>query len=529
MLSAVVVSTGFSISGFHLVNHTTSGSDGFQQDSLTTCRCCCFDSERQPWASTACWKHWAIVEDSKMGKQSFSWFMVLWHWNDDDRNAIQVIGTALLPFTQPRAKCCRMIRQQKQQLLHLMTPRRRRLSPRKLHYSSRKCIRKRIVLLLGIILLWIYVCNVAVFYQTHQTVVKSSARPCAILIYGLPRSFHNLVLPSMIPNVLKPNLACDFFVHYYDIQSEEAGRSGDGGAIRAKDIYLLEREILKLANEAGMSVPTVRFVSDTADSFQYQYHDLLDKLMTTKDPKTGKPYYLPWKDESYDTGTVVNVMKMWHSMQSAWQAMTATSKNYETVAVIRSDVVFLSPLPATSHLSPNSIVMAAFALYPVNDRYVVGPYSAVKVWAAERFQRMEAHVANHAGHGLHSELFVHDTLLPAMREASSADIVQDSSICFVRARADATVWINDCERKRFNPLRNIANDYGLFTNTWRTQLEAALGQKCLDKPWEHLPSSWRVHVLNCSNIKLLSNKSNSWRHLVISSGEEEKRSCLEAP
>jgi hypothetical protein len=51
---------------------------------------------------------------------------------------------------------------------------------------------------------------------------------CAINLFGLPRSFQSLVLPSFIENVIWPNAAhnCDYFVHYFNLTQEAAGRSG---------------------------------------------------------------------------------------------------------------------------------------------------------------------------------------------------------------------------------------------------------------------------------------------------------------
>ena len=42
---------------------------------------------------------------------------------------------------------------------------------------------------------------------------------CAICLFGLPRAFESLVLPSLVKNVVRPNArhGCDYFVHYYNI------------------------------------------------------------------------------------------------------------------------------------------------------------------------------------------------------------------------------------------------------------------------------------------------------------------------
>ena len=37
-------------------------------------------------------------------------------------------------------------------------------------------------------------------------------------------------------------------------------------------------------------------------------------------------------------------------------------------------------------------VIPGFAMFPVNDRMIYGPYAAVKIWATERFRRIDDHV-----------------------------------------------------------------------------------------------------------------------------------------
>jgi hypothetical protein len=46
---------------------------------------------------------------------------------------------------------------------------------------------------------------------------------CAINLFGLPRAFRSLTLPSLIKNVIAVNADCDYFVHYYQV-TQEAGQ-----------------------------------------------------------------------------------------------------------------------------------------------------------------------------------------------------------------------------------------------------------------------------------------------------------------
>jgi len=50
---------------------------------------------------------------------------------------------------------------------------------------------------------------------THSTMPTS--QKCAICLWGLPRAFKSIVLPSLEQNVIRPNAKsnCDYFVHFY--------------------------------------------------------------------------------------------------------------------------------------------------------------------------------------------------------------------------------------------------------------------------------------------------------------------------
>ena len=65
---------------------------------------------------------------------------------------------------------------------------------------------------------------------------------CAICFFGLPRSYKELVLPSIVKNVLEPNLEykCDIFVHYYARKKELKGRLNPGGEMDPTEIFSLK-------------------------------------------------------------------------------------------------------------------------------------------------------------------------------------------------------------------------------------------------------------------------------------------------
>jgi len=178
-------------------------------------------------------------------------------------------------------------------------------------------------------------------------------------------------------------------------------------------------------------------------------------------------------------------------------------------------------------------VLPGFKSFPVNDRYVAGPYEAVKLWANDRFGRARDHVtrvlpelerqrqhrlasetnaeaAGHAGSaetdahpltdfGLHDERFVAHTILPAIRKLPSygstssqaslskkpIGIQVDRSLYFVRVRADGSIWLRDKPG---------------FGRVPKGVLEKALGRKCTGEPFEVLdeilreksPGRWQI-------------------------------------
>jgi hypothetical protein len=181
---------------------------------------------------------------------------------------------------------------------------------------------------------------------------------CAINLFGLPRAFQPLVLPSLIQNVIRPNAAhnCDYFVHYFNLTQEQPGRSGHGGHLNTSEILLLEQHVQREA-PPGQRRPKVVFLADQEEDFWKRYDLLIQKTRNTLD-SNGKYLYCPWKARTYKHPvTVDNILKMWHSIQSVWLLMERHSANanattgqdnvnvqYTRVAMLRSDVMYATPI-----------------------------------------------------------------------------------------------------------------------------------------------------------------------------------------
>mmetsp|Transcript_3629 Transcript_3629/g.10219 ORF Transcript_3629/g.10219 Transcript_3629/m.10219 type:complete len:230 (-) Transcript_3629:855-1544(-) len=126
---------------------------------------------------------------------------------------------------------------------------------------------------------------------------------------------------------------------------------------------------------------------------------------------------------------------------------------YDVVAMVRNDVVFVTPIDLFQQSSPQKATIPGFAKYPVNDRMICGPHDAVEIWATQRFAKIEQHASleQYKGMALHSETFLNASLLPSI-EALGIAIEEDPTLCFLRVRADGAIWIEDCDPAKSGPL-----------------------------------------------------------------------------
>jgi len=330
---------------------------------------------------------------------------------------------------------------------------------------------------------------------------------CAINFYGLPRAFRSLVLPSIVKNIILPNAryGCDYYIHYYEQREEAAGRSGGGGTINPDEILLLREEVEMVARSMGHSQkPTVSFTKDREEEFWRQYADLIEKVRNTKDAN-GKYVYFPEREKTYVYPTTTdNIIKMWHSVQASWTLMEESAKRngfeYSRVAMLRSDVVYMTPIdifglgPGRIDTGNKHAVIPAFSKYPICDRIIYGPAPAVKVWATQRFDRIDSHVQwtrtlkNMTGFGIQPERFVKYALFPDIRKLGTK-VIEHPTMCFFRARSDETVWVSDCSRNASpNVKRRLPKDK-------KAAVERVIGRSCGTITVARKPY---VESLNCS-------------------------------
>lgn len=147
---------------------------------------------------------------------------------------------------------------------------------------------------------------------------------------------------------------------------------------------------------------------------------------------------------------------------------------YDRVAMLRSDVVYTNDVDIYNKANGERDNNNTVAVIPAfggwcNDRLIYGPVDAVRVWATERFARMDDY-ANRTyyerrGWSMQSELFV--CRLVSVMEENNFTVENHPTLCFLRARADGTIWYRDC-----------GDTEKTFRSRLKTVLESTLNRSC---------------------------------------------------
>eukprot|EP00557_Chaetoceros_sp_GSL56_P003286 CAMPEP_0176499560 /NCGR_PEP_ID=MMETSP0200_2-20121128/12997_1 /TAXON_ID=947934 /ORGANISM="Chaetoceros sp., Strain GSL56" /LENGTH=1200 /DNA_ID=CAMNT_0017897997 /DNA_START=264 /DNA_END=3866 /DNA_ORIENTATION=+ len=299
---------------------------------------------------------------------------------------------------------------------------------------------------------------------------KLTQTRCSLNFFGLPRSFKSMALPSIVQNILKPNSIyhCDIVVHYYKIDFEDSGRYNSGGKIDTDAFSDFINIVNDLAKEAGQSTPSVIIVGETKEEFLMKYGEHVEQFQTAINPETGKLKYFPWANPTYKSlKQIENIVMQWNSIQTAWQlmedhAVTIGSK-YQRVAFFRSDAFYATPIDIfkvdkdTYDYNNEFAIIPGFARFPVNDRMMYGPTEAVRIWATQRFERLEHHIATYEfeGYGMHSERYMEHEILPAIQNETGHEVIENVDICFYRTRAGYSVLISDCSHPTGGTVRGM--------------------------------------------------------------------------
>jgi hypothetical protein len=347
------------------------------------------------------------------------------------------------------------------------------------------------------------------------SIIESKGRQqetrCAINLYGLPRAFSSLVLPFLKRNVIIPNAQyhCDYFIHFHYLRVEQQGRSSAGGKLNPDEILEVKDVIESVANDRRFSgkngyTPTIEFFNRSDADFWSERAEFINKTHHARTTDGSNYLYYPWKKKTFNWDTMYNIVKMWDALECVWNLMEESAKRrnvvYDRVAMLRNDVLFVTPIymygpPAkmgwdlqiqgtVGNNNPRQFnttaIIPAFQKFPINDRAVVGPYEAVRIWSSERFSLVGEHVKmierKKPGFGIHDETFLNLTIFPEMINQGYS-VVEDNEICFLRARPDLTIW-KDCPCS----LENI---------------ESVLGRKCRHSEFKSVGSN--VRIFDCGD------------------------------
>jgi hypothetical protein len=134
---------------------------------------------------------------------------------------------------------------------------------------------------------------------------------------------------------------------------------------------------------------------------------------------------------------------------------------------------------------------------------IYGPADAVKVWSAERFERMDGHVkwvaqTRDVGRGLHSERFVLNALFPNIKYLG-VDIAEHDTLCFMRARADDSVWISDCGSRLQTDKQYKASIMENLGSDVKGAVERAIGRKCAENTT--VVRALKYESVDCSPVR----------------------------
>uniref|UniRef100_A0A7S1FQT1 Uncharacterized protein n=1 Tax=Corethron hystrix TaxID=216773 RepID=A0A7S1FQT1_9STRA len=247
----------------------------------------------------------------------------------------------------------------------------------------------------------------------HAEPVKSEEK-CALLFFGLPKEFKNIVLPSIQKYILDVNPKCDIYAHAFDVKNAISNdRNGEDSTSKLKpdEIFLLTENVLMTTPEKfGKEVNT----DDYLKYFPHKYSG-------------GGRWVYPTSLE--------NLLKQWYSIKSVWGLMEDSVKKktkkgkpyYSKVGLFRTDVLYSTPID----INDGDAVIPAFANGDGfrNDRMFYGLYGYAKVWATNRYPSVKKYMKTDWGktHCLHSERFMNKLI---------EDIPWETRpICFQRVRA----------------------------------------------------------------------------------------------
>ena len=278
--------------------------------------------------------------------------------------------------------------------------------------------------------------EIEVNWEEVQRYHKDMDKPtCALMFFGIPRSFVSTVFPSIKRYILDANPTCDVFVHSYNVSVVRGNRMGEASG----NVYIEELDAFKQYYSNSQS--SYELMLETEDDFQRQRNVTYFRQFF--------PRPSAWE---YPT-SMDNMIRQWHSIESGWKLMESHEKKawrrFDKVGFFRLDVKYTHPIDILTNETAVIPAMMYEQAKPtgINDRLFYGSRDVGALWATDRFNSVEDYLAWQEGNidrvrcrGLHSEEFLRYLLV----QKWSFDITL-RNICFQRVRTSGTILSTDCD------------------------------------------------------------------------------------
>ena len=252
---------------------------------------------------------------------------------------------------------------------------------------------------------------------------------CALIFFGIGRSFEETTLPTIKKYVIEANRSCKVFVHTYKGDSLRDAKKLSSLTYHDSKAIIIERE--------------KDFKNQRNTTYFHQFF-----------PTSSKAWKFP---RSMD-----NMIRQWHSINKAWDLMVDFENqrqlNFDRVGFFRPDVLYTHPISIEDEdelaVIP-SMTYKATKWIGFNDRMFYGSREFAEIWASHRFDNVEKYIQwqeseslrhndiMHNLRGLHSENFIRYLLTIHGRCP-----LKFKNICFKRVRSNGKIFNKDCNHLR---------------------------------------------------------------------------------
>lgn len=251
--------------------------------------------------------------------------------------------------------------------------------------------------------------SIQIYLTSSPEPIVTSRTDCALLFFGLPKHFTDIVLPSIRGNIVKYNPHCTIFAHSYNLHFTENARNQEPkSALHVEELHQLTPNV-KLTPPFGNVTYFRQFYGHRTRSWAYP---------TSMD----------------------NMMQQWYSIEQVWRIMedyaTSENKQFARVGLFRSDTVYTTPIS----LLGDDAITPQFSM-PANDRLFVGSYENAKIWATARFSSLSKALEDGKLQlGLNSEYYLSEVILPQLSQYPPTRLPW----CSQRVRATGKIRRDDC-------------------------------------------------------------------------------------